>query len=190
MEERVCYVCRKKLPLTKEYFYRNRTKKEGFELRCKDCAKRQNKKYRDKKYRQQSQEEINIKQRKNRRERLKNGLCEFCKNKRLEHSNNHCEKHYLQNLSKQHLGTTKYWRELKDLLISQSYKCKYSGEELILGLNASIDHIKPLSKYPDEYRELENLQWVIKEINVMKKNFTEEEFLNIISKIYNYSLNK
>ncbi len=45
MMTRVCSHCGKELPLTTEYFYRNKRNKDGFQLYCKQCASKQNKKY-------------------------------------------------------------------------------------------------------------------------------------------------
>lgn len=35
----MCDVCKKLLPLTEEYFYKNKSKKNGFTTECKDCKK-------------------------------------------------------------------------------------------------------------------------------------------------------
>jgi len=47
---RKCYVCKKILPLTPEYFYRNKANQEsGFDKRCKECSKiREKSRIRDK----------------------------------------------------------------------------------------------------------------------------------------------
>ena len=76
--------------------------------------------------------------------------------------------------------------ELKSLLEQQNYKCIYSGVNLIMGENASVDHIKPLSGNPVLNHDINNLQWTTKQINLMKLNLSEDEFLNIIKSIYEF----
>lgn len=74
--------------------------------------------------------------------------------------------------------------ELKVLLEKQDYKCAYTGIKLIPALNASIDHKIPLSVDSEQYQKIENLQWVCLDINTMKRNHSEEDFLRYIKLIY------
>ena len=178
--EKVCYNCRRKLPLTNQFFYINKSRKDGFDNRCISCAKHSIKKSQQKRDRK----DVNKKHQENRKIRLSQGLCEFCNTPRLPSSNIYCEKHYLGDMAKKHLGTTKRWKELKHLLEKQNFKCAYTNETLILGVNASIDHKFPASRFPDLYNDVDNLQWVTKSINIMKRDFTNEEFLNIISLVF------
>lgn len=48
---------------------------------------------------------------------------------------------------------------LRQLELQQG-KCAISGKPIILGVNASIDHIRPISQRPDLAFELSNLRWV------------------------------
>lgn len=189
IKERVCYICKNKFPLNKDNFYSNKSKKDGFDYRCKNCSKRQTKEAQAR-VRKENKEQVNRKQRKSREERLSKGLCKFCNNKRLENSNQFCEKHFFENVSNQHTGTTKKWKEFKNLLKSQEYICPYTGDELILGLNASVDHIRPQFSHPELYRDINNMQWVDIKVNVMKRNLSEEEFLDLIRKIYNKKIER
>ena len=82
-------------------------------------------------------------------------------------------------LSSKHLGTTTRWQELGQLLERQNFTCVYTGRQLILGLNTSIDHIKPLTKWeetslPCEVNALSNLQPLWKEDNIKKYNNYKE----------------
>ena len=38
MEYKVCYKCRKKLPLTSEYFAKHKKSADGYDGRCKSCV--------------------------------------------------------------------------------------------------------------------------------------------------------
>lgn len=131
----------------------------------------------------------NIKTKTFRNNQYDKGLCKVCLEPRLFDLKT-CKKHYLEELSYKHLGTTKRWEDLLNLLEQQNYICAYTGEELILGLNAGIDHKLPLSKYPELINDINNLQWTLKDINIMKSNFPEEEFLKFVYKIFYYKIKK
>lgn len=51
---KVCCTCKKELPATNEYFFNNKSKKDGLHMRCKTCAK----KYADKYY-AENKEKVN-----------------------------------------------------------------------------------------------------------------------------------
>ena len=59
----------------------------------------------------------------------------------------------------------------------QQWQCVYTGEKLIAGVNASVDHRIPSSRGGSD--DLCNLQWVTKKINRMKGNMTHQEFVEI-----------
>ena len=76
-------------------------------------------------------------------------------------------------------GSKKASLTLYDKLYSQNFTCPYTGEKLILGVNAWIDHILPRSRFPDQETSLDNLQWVSKKANLAKHNLTKDEFLDL-----------
>ena len=178
---RICYVCRKKLKLNTDNFYKNKTKSEGFELCCKNCSKRRLAMYYKNKPKKTEEElnSYNVYRNNWRKEQFSKGKCRVCKTSRLEHSVL-CEKHYLQEVAIKHLGTASRWEELKTLWDKQLGKCAYSGRKLTMGLNASIDHIKPLSKHPELLNSVDNLQWVHKQLNYFKQDLEENEFIDFI----------
>ena len=90
-----------------------------------------------------------------------------------------------ERISKRHFGNKKYGKHLADIMESQNWECPYSGEKLILGVNTHLDHIKPKSKHNHLARDLSNLQWTTRVVNVMKQDLEEDDFLDIIAKIYN-----
>ena len=183
MENKVCYKCRKKLPLTNENFARNRKSKDGFDGRCKSCVNSFSKKYREEKGDKYRVDNID-KNKKREAERLSRGCCRHCDNKRITNSNTLCKKHWFQYVSKAHLGTMRRGKEVEELLRKQEYKCAYTGLTLTPALDASVDHIIALSTDAEQYNKIENLQWIHLDINRMKNNHSEEVFLKFIKLIY------
>ena len=92
---------------------------------------------------------------------------------------------YLKRMSYSVCGSQKLWEKLLKLFNEQNQLCVYTGEKLIIGVNASIDHINPRVKGGSN--KIENLQWVDFRINLMKRDLVEPEFLKLIKKIHGYS---
>ncbi|RIZ71280.1 MAG: hypothetical protein D0530_04960 [Methylococcales bacterium] len=67
--------------------------------------------------------------------------------------------------------------ELRELFDQQNGCCAYTGEKLILGQTAWVDHIVP--KYSGGSDGISNLQWVTKVANQMKRNYSHNEFVRI-----------
>lgn len=177
---RICYVCRKELELNANNFYRNKTKDKGFELCCKLCSKARLKKYKPKEKSIQEKKEYNQYRNEWRNSRFEKGLCKVCKEQHLPNQKT-CYKHYLADLAHIHLGSTKYWKDLDLLYTKQNGKCAISGLPITIGKNASIDHIRPLSKHPELLNDLSNLQWIDERINRMKLNMEYQEFIDLIT---------
>ena len=97
-----------------------------------------------------------------------------------------CEDCYIKNLSGTTLKTPKHWKLLKEKLKEQAYVCVYSGKPLVLGENASLDHIFPVSRFPEKISEPTNIQWVDLKVNHIKRDLTHEEFMNLIESIYHH----
>jgi 5-methylcytosine-specific restriction endonuclease McrA len=97
-----------------------------------------------------------------------------------------CKICYLKLSSCGRFGSIKYWEILLNILEKQDYRCAYTGEKLILGVNDSIDHILPRSRYPDLTLDPSNIQWVTRVINTMKLNLLDCEFLTEIEKVARY----
>jgi hypothetical protein len=120
----------------------------------------------------------NIKE--NRRERLEKGLCAFCDNPRI--NNRLCLKHFLKFTSKTHLKSTKRYKELHELFVNQGGICPYTKIKLTLGKDASVDHIIPKSR-GGSLEDVSNLQWVYCNVNFMKSDMLEQEFLDLVKLI-------
>jgi CRISPR/Cas system Type II protein with McrA/HNH and RuvC-like nuclease domain len=73
--------------------------------------------------------------------------------------------------------------QIKELYYLQDGKCYITGEKLILGKNAGLDHLLPQNKRPDLKNDINNVRWVDKKINEMKRDLTTTEFIDICKKI-------
>lgn len=112
--------------------------------------------------------------------------CRNCPQKKLLETS-YCSGCYLKILAKSHLGSTDNWKLLRELFEKQ-HICPYTGIELVLGDNASLDRIVPRAKGGQDV--IENMQWVYKPINVLKWDYSESEFLENICLVYEYRLKK
>lgn len=107
------------------------------------------------------------------------GVCLTCGKEKLPNSRSYCKYHYVY-------AATQYPaqgrnKKLTLALIEKFDKnptCPYTGETLILGLNASIDHIKPISKFPELRADLDNLLWTSKRANIAKSTMSKDEFVS------------
>lgn len=76
--------------------------------------------------------------------------------------------------------------QLYQKLVEQDFKCALTRIELnVIDLNpidsnASIDRIDSEGDY-----EFDNIQWVLKEVNIMKNSFSQEFFIDMCRKIAN-----
>lgn len=143
---------------------------------CEECIKK------DRKWRK-----------KRRLELLDLGLCVGCgKDKYLETlktslvAKKMCLKCYMKNRSRSILGSIEYCDELLSRLKNQNYICPYTGDKIIIGINDSIDHILPRSRFPELSKDINNVHWVSRTTNQMKLNYTEKEFKILIKKIYEH----
>lgn len=114
------------------------------------------------------------------------GLCIFCNIESLEYSNL-CEKHFFLSLASSTLGDRTKAEDLKHLFHLQDKKCYLTGEKLILGLNASIDHIISQSKRPDLKNNMKNVKWCSKKVNEIKRDLSYKEFIELCKKIISHS---
>lgn len=171
-----CIKCKKQLD--ELCFHKNKSKKDGLTNICKSCIAEYNKEWVCK-----NRGRVNDNQRILKLKHAENGLCRHCNNVALSGSQM-CEKHWFQDISRKQFKTIKHWEFLKDLWVNQSKKCVYTDEILIPGINMSLDHI--ISKYNDILlsEELTNVQWVTKDINMIKNKLSHDEFIDLCEKIY------
>ena len=86
-------------------------------------------------------------------------------------------------ISHTRLGSSKYWKELNQLIEKQNYKCALTGDIISFNDNIELDHILP--RYRKGKDELSNVQWVTSRANWFKRACTQEELLEICTKIVN-----
>lgn len=127
-----------------------------------------------------------------RRRAVSLGLCTNCgKNKCLPAMKNRfesfCERCYMKKTSTSCLRSAKYAEVLFTKLKQQKYRCAYTGEKLELGLNDSLDHILPISRFPHLRCDPDNVQWVTRRVNCLKWDSTPEEFLETARLIVSYN---
>jgi hypothetical protein len=103
------------------------------------------------------------------------GLCRHCKAPATV--GRVCFKHWLCVVAFNHLGTRRGWRTLQDLWVKQGARCAYTGEALVPGEGASLDHIVPFSKGGSF--SADNVQWVSYRVNRMKTDMTHAEFIRM-----------
>lgn len=168
---KICSKCSQELFLNS--FSNHKINKDGLCYHCKECVS---------KYRQKWGRKNRIKKKEKIKKRLKEGLCYICGEKRLLSSSRYCEKHWYVAVCGHWLKTS-YWKELREIMENQDYKCVYTGDELILGLNVELDHIVPISINPELKNDISNFQWVTKDTNRMKANLIEEQFLSVCVQI-------
>ena len=106
------------------------------------------------------------------------GLCYDCSEPPIPGSNCWCEKHWLMQAAwRAGVKGKESWVKIKEILERQNYKCPYTGRNLVIGKNASIDHIKPKSLFEDQMGNIENLEWVDIEVNRAKRTLSKDEFI-------------
>ena len=179
-EKKTCTKCRKIKSLAN--FYHSKTE-QRYSSWCKQCFLTYYKQYYNKnKSRLCVGRYKNIEKAKKRW--VANGRCITCGKPKLKNSR-FCEIHYVRSAMRYALGHAK--KDTAKILLSKfkkNPKCPYTGEPLILGLNAHLDHILPRSRYPDFITSLENLEWVSAVGNHAKGSMTKEEFLSQYKIIY------
>lgn len=96
-----------------------------------------------------------------------------------------CEEHWYQMISVTHkLGGKKAVPMLRRLWDEQRGICALSGETLVKGGNASLDHIKATAR--GGTNDESNLQWATLRANRMKSDMSVEEFRETCRRIADY----
>jgi hypothetical protein len=89
----------------------------------------------------------------------------------------------LRLLSRNTLGSATKWHVLLDKLYRCDWRCAYTGELLVLGVNLSFDHIKPVARFSELKYEPTNLEPVSLAVNMAKRDMSKEEFIEMCNKV-------
>jgi len=174
--EKKCWRCGETKDIS--LFHRNKRNKDGRTTECSVCRKAMGAAYA-----KANRVKLNEMQLNRANERIALGLCRHCKEKAVGNVGL-CEKHWMQDRSRKHFGTTKRWEELKALAVKQDYRCVYTDEKLVPGENMSLDHITSRFDDPALTEDIGNLQWVTKDINVVKNKYSHDAFVALCGVIY------
>jgi len=112
------------------------------------------------------------------------GLCKFCIQPRILGHKQLCEKHYVTNAVQWAIGRCD--NQVTKIFLERFYAnpiCPYTGQTLILGINAHLDHIESRKNRPDLAKELTNLEWVSEQANLAKNGMSNNEFIQFCSLI-------
>jgi len=109
------------------------------------------------------------------------GKCFRCGWRDLIGVSKFCLECYLKDISRRIWRTTQKWKVLLDLFHKQDGLCVYLKSPIQLGVNASIDH--KIAKSKGGSNEIENLQWVHFNVNMMKWDLNQEDFLKLVMRI-------
>lgn len=107
------------------------------------------------------------------------GKCHLCSHPLMPNSSSLCRKHWFREAARRNLNDQSVagGAPLEALLIKQGYKCPYTGRTLVPGVNCWLDHILPVSRFPDRAHDITNVEWVDKEVNISKCAMTRDEYL-------------
>lgn len=73
--------------------------------------------------------------------------------------------------------------DLRGIFDAQGARCFYTDRALTLGVNASLDHKKPRSRFPELASTPSNLAFCDISINLLKGKRTDEEFIQICREV-------
>ena len=93
-----------------------------------------------------------------------------------------CERHHYVAIARDRLGiaTNAAGERLRQKLIEQNYTCPYTGQRIAPG-SMHLDHILPVSRFPDLRSDFDNVEWVSVDTNQAKLAKTREEFIKFCS---------
>ena len=164
-DEKFCCRCRQFVSLTG--FHKDRNRADGLKYICKSCIRLVSKK------RYKSRKELSERE----------GYCirYNCRFKAGK-PGGLCAMHFFKTAASS-LKNPGIWKELEELAEKEDYVCVLTGDKLVAGVNMSLDHIKPISKYPELVNDLDNMQWVTKWANISKYDITVKDFILNCSKV-------
>ena len=118
-----------------------------------------------------------------RQKALAKGLCKDCARGRRYNSLTRCLDCSFKFLASKHLGSAKRWIELKEALARQNNRCAYSGKEIDIGMNASVEHVQSQSKHEKRRRDITNIKWVDVRVNKSKQDMSLHDYLMLCKSV-------
>ena len=116
------------------------------------------------------------------------GKCIHCSEPSAGGPSGFCSVCFVKHISGNHFKSISHADALLDIFHKQGGLCPYTGNKLILGNNASLDHIVPVSQGGSN--DASNLQWVYSwewfDVNKMKWGMTDQEFRKAIVSLHTY----
>lgn len=162
-----CYRCGQEKEAKRENFYPDKRMSHGFRNSpCRPCT---NKDFRERGYASYPRYK-------------KAGLCTSCGGPRVGTETTQCIDCWFKKVARRSRIEIP-WTVLEEKYRKQNASCYYTGRVLIPGKNASLDHKKPVGRFPESVSDPENLVWCDMSINAMKHSMTEEEFYAVIQEI-------
>lgn len=177
MSSKICSKC--KIDLDLSMFSMKAVKIGRRQSRCKSCVSETAKEQGWSLYSRHQKDE--------RANRVLSGKCRVCKefvlpNKKV------CRKHYVVDVANKTLGiATSTTADRLLVQLDNNPYCPYTGEALVLGVNAHLDHILSLKNRPDLKGDLDNIEWISETANLSKNGFNKDEFINFCKIVATYS---
>jgi hypothetical protein len=109
--------------------------------------------------------------------RLEIDMCTQCGKKSACEGKKRCKLCIFKNICRKATGSTRNSKHLAKKIQDQNFTCPYTGIKLIVGVNASLDHIVPKSKGGSN--NVENLEWIDLNVNLLKGARTKDDFMEI-----------
>lgn len=122
-----------------------------------------------------------------RQERMKAGGCYRCTSAAIGGGCAWCERCWFRNAAGRAIGegNLRGGQSVKQLLVGQQYQCRYSGVALVPGFRCELDHLLPKSRFPEQSKDINNLQWLSDTANASKSNLTHEEYVSLCRTVVN-----
>ena len=140
----------------------------GVHSQCLDCARERNRRF---------MARLN-------EQRRKASRCRACGGEPLPNSA-HCLLHWAVRIGTDRRRGGIHSLAMATLMLQkleqQGYRCAITGEVLVPAVNASLDHIVPQSKGGSH--DIDNLQWVIKDVNRARHNLSLSEFIDLCRRV-------
>ena len=172
-DKKFCGKCKKLIPIAD--FHKASRTSDGLRTTCRHCLKV----YHSKRYKKQ----------KKIAEATGTCLSMGCY-KKTEKGATFCTDHFFIMSARRTLKDVSLAESIKKIAEKQNYICPLTGDTLKAGVNMSLDHIKPISKYPHLIKKISNLQWLSKWANWSKGALSVNMFIKNCTKVFKHVAEK